>query len=1383
MAAVLAVLLLGPPSSTAAGDEPLLGAVRQLTFEGRVSGKARFSADGHTIIFESAREAGTPSPQVYLLNLGNGELRRVSPGPGPAADGAIHLDSTRALFSATDGGGAKEHFDVYELDLNVGIDVNLTDSAGYDGEATYSPNGRLIVFVSNRHAHAGRLAEAEVPEFKRQPSTLNDIYVMGSDGAGARRLTRTLGQDGMPAFSADGRKIVWRRVARDGASSEIFTMNADGTGERQITRLGGRVSAPTFHPSGDYIVFSAPAPEGDGTELYIVDAEGRRHPVRVTRSDGRDGEPAFTRLGDALAWTSQRTSGGVAQIFFARWDDDGARRLLALDDDKRRPGAPALLAMTRPGFSDLDARLHVGRLAASATESAVAYVASVFGELGLEPAGDGGTYVQDFTATVGTAIAAGSRLALLEPGGASDPVGDRDWRPLAFSGTGFIRPAPLVFAGWGLVTPAEGGALRFDSYGELEVGGMWVLVLPGLPANVEPEHASYLARYASLRHKAAEARQRGALGIVVVSPPTAGRGEGLIGFWPQSMLAADTAALTIADALATRLLRHAGKDLGALRAALERGEPVAGFPIAGVTLGGSIVLTQEQRTGQNVLGRLGRESPGPTPAIVVGASLMPGDPGSRGIARGRRASFAAEDAASGVAGLIEIAQHFSRLHGEDGLEARRDIVFAVWGGAPGTIGATHFAEAPTRAAAAGAAAYLHLDMIGRLGARMPLQGTRSSADWAREIERANAPVALPVVTEGGGFLPGAATVFFQREVPVLNAFTGAAYHRDRADAGLLYSGVARVARLMANITLSAARRGTAPAYVRNDPQTTEPRRRFLLAALPPDEREAMDAPMPRPTGQATVELAALPAPPPMPAPSEPAATVTATMRVEAPPKKAAAVEETTLTHAAEPIAPPPLPVDPPIAKATETTPPASPPVEASTPLENPMPASVAPPEEIAAVKEPTPTRPAEPVAPPPPTASVPTPPPPLPLDPPIAKEIETTQPVSPPVEASTPPENPMPAPVAPPEEIAAVEEPTPDHPTEPVAPPSPPTASVPTPPPLPVNPPIAKATEPTPSVSPPVEASTPPESPMPAPVAQSVEIAAVEEPTPDHPTEPVAPPPPAASTPTPPPLLAASAPTEATKPTTPVVATPMVEETPPPIRVAARREHARTAGNEARGRRGGEIGRHSKEQGTHGGPGRDRPRPPSASVQEPPAAPEPVAQLLPALGQSGRLGKLLASANGGAGGSCVRKNKGAVVFCIEAIDWPADLEDPFDTSTLMYRGAKAIVRYDDGKATGFHALFHGRDFDAVVSHFEGLLGKPSATPERRIAPMTKPRRANPTRVWRIAGPNDDAVLEVRRFDGARGGFPDTKHGVVLLGRTPVRAIFPQLSSLDLMMIR
>ena len=1241
LATALGVLLLGPSYMAAAADEPLLGALRQLTFEGRASGKAHFSADGHTIIFESAREAATPSPQVYLLKLGNGELRRVSPGPGPAAAGAIHLDSTRALFAATDGGaGGKENFDVLELDLSQGIDVNLTNSAGYDGEATYSPNGRLVVFVSNRHAYAGRLNGAEAREFARAPSTLNDIYIMGGDGAGARRLTRTLGDDGMPAVSADGGKIVWRRVAQDGRSAEIFTMNADGTGERPITRLGALASAPTFHPSGDYVVFSAPAAGREGTELYVVDAEGRRNPVRVTRSDGVDGEPAFTRLGDALAWTSQRAPGGVAQIFVAQWDHDEARRLLALDDDQRRPGASALLAMTRPGFSDLDARLHIGRLATSTTETAVAYAASIFAELGLEPAGDGGTYVQDFSATVGTAVAADSRLAVVEPGGASDPVVHKDWRPLAFSGDGFIRPAPLVFAGWGLATPAEDGAFRSNSYGELDVGGKWVLVLPGLPATAEPGHASYLARYADLRHKAAVARRRGALGIVVVSPPASDRGGGLIEFRPQSMLAADTPAITITDALATRLLRHAGKDLSSLRSVLGRGGPVAGFPIAGVTLAGRIALSREQRAGRNVLGRLGRKSPAPAPAIMVGASLMPAGPGTA-----RDTSFAAEDAASGVAGLLEIAQNLSRLRSEDGLEARRDIVFAMWGGEPGTLGAAHFAKSPTRATAAGTAAYLHLDMIGRLGARMALQGIRSSADWAREIERANAPVALPVVTEGGGFLPGAATVFFQKKVPVLNAFTGAAFHRAETNGGPLYSGVAKVARLMSNIVLSAARRETAPSYVHDDPRTTEPRRRFLLAALPPAERDAKVAPMPRPSRHETVELAALPAPPRVPFPSEPAVVATTPMKVEA-----TAVDIPARARPAEPAPTPPALVEPPTAEVIKDTPPARPLVL------------------IAAVVEPTPTRPKEPTPTPPPLAKSPT-----------ADVIKETPPARPPVL------------------IAAAVEPTPVRPKEPA----------PTPPPL-VKSPTAEVIKETPPARPPVL------------------IAAVVEPTPTRPTEPA----------------------------------PM----PPPIQVAAAQEKSPGAKrNKARANGSVEIARVS----------------PSAAVRQPPRAAAPVVPLVPALGQSGRLGKPLASA----GGSCVRKNRGAVVFCIEAIDWPADLEGTFDTSTLMYRGTKAIVRYDDGKATGFHTLFQTQDFALVVSHFEGLLGKPSASPERRIAPLAKPRQANPTRVWRIAGEAGGAVLEVRQFDDARGGFPDTKHGVVVLGRTPVRAIFPQLSSLDLMMIR
>jgi hypothetical protein len=456
----------------------------------------------------------------------------------------------------------------------------------------------------------------------------------------------------------------------------------------------------------------------------------------------------------------------------------------------------------------------------------------------------------------------------------------------------------------------------------------------------------------------------------------------------------------------------------------------------------------------------------------------------------------------------------------------------------------------------------------------------------------------------------------------------------------------------------------------------------------------------------------------------------------APVEVAAAVEDMAPILPAPPAVPQPLlAVDAPTVEVIEDMPSASP-----TVIPQPAPVEIA-----AAVEDMAPVLPAPPVVPQPPLA----------VDAPTAEAIEETPPASPATEASTPPVIQKPEPV----EIAAAEKPAPVLPAPPVVPQ----------PPLVVDAPTAEAIEETPPASPPETTRSGP-----------VEIAAVEKPAPVPAAEPPLPKMPLVIEPTtaevieetPPasPAVEGSTLPVAAKPEAvetaaveipaPVLAAEPVVTPPPSIRVAVAETtpHAESRVEIAR-------------------------VPPSPSVQEPAVAATPAAPLLPSLGQSERLGKALDSAKGGAGGSCVRKNRGAVVFCVEAIDWPADVKEFFDTSTLMYRGAKAIVRYDGDEASGFHTLFHSQDFDAVVRHFKNLLGQPSATPERRIAPMAKPRQANPTRIWRIGGEAGGAVLEVRRFDDARGGFPDTKHGVVLLGRTPVRVIFPHLSSLDLMMVR
>src|SRR2546428_7314391 len=90
----------------------------------------------------------------------------------------------------------------------------------------------------------------------RDPSFFIDIYLMRADGTQVQRLTQAPGYDGGPFFSPDGRQIVWRHFAPDGATAEIWTMHLDGSQQRQITHLGVMSWAPYFHPSGAYIIFT-----------------------------------------------------------------------------------------------------------------------------------------------------------------------------------------------------------------------------------------------------------------------------------------------------------------------------------------------------------------------------------------------------------------------------------------------------------------------------------------------------------------------------------------------------------------------------------------------------------------------------------------------------------------------------------------------------------------------------------------------------------------------------------------------------------------------------------------------------------------------------------------------------------------------------------------------------------------------------------------------------------------------------------------------------------------------------------------------------------------------------------------------------------------------
>jgi Tol biopolymer transport system component len=854
-------------------EERLLTNIRQVTFAVQRAGEGYFSQDGSLLVFQSEREADNPFFQIYVANLATGDIRRVSPGRGKTTCGWIHPNKKDVLFASTHHdpharakqqaeldqrtAGEKrryawdfdEHYDLFRANLSGKALVNLTHTRGYDAEAAWSPDGSLIVFTSNRRAYTGELSDEERAAFASDPSSLADIYLMKADGTEARRLTTMLGYDGGPFFSADGKKICWRRFSTDGFTAEVWTMNIDGGEPVQLTHLGAMSWAPYFHPSGDYVIFATNLQGHGNFELYLIDAAAASQPVRVTYTDGFDSLPAFSPDGKTLTWTSSRTADKKAQIFFADWNDAEARRLLGLTTAQGPSETLTQVehvlfppdARTVPAINANDLRLHVetlasrdmdGRLTGTEGEhAATEYVADVFRQLGLTHAGDHDTFFQSFPFTAGVSLGVDNRLTLSGKEHAPRAYTvDSDWRPLAFSKTGEVAPSGIVFAGYGIVAPATNGQAEYDSYTHLEVKDKWVMVFRYLPEGVTPEVRQHLNHYAPLRFKAIAARDRGARGLIVVSGPNTRVKEQLVPLTFDSSLAGTSiAAITVTDQIAEQLLQPMGKTLKELQDALDTGAPVLGFSLSDVELSATLAIQQEKRMGRNVLGRLTAGKTKGKSSVVIGAHVdhLGHGVGANSLAREEEKGqihYGADDNASGVAGLLEIAQYLADLQVQGKLPLKHDVLFAAWSGEElGLLGSSYFTRTfagqssePTSLRPA-VAAYLNMDMIGRLTKNVVIQGIGSSTRWLGEVERYNLPIGLPMTVQHDSYLPTDATAFYLKEVPILNAFTGAHadYHtpRDTADK-LNYHGAKKITHLFAALTAALATRPDAPDYRR-----------------------------------------------------------------------------------------------------------------------------------------------------------------------------------------------------------------------------------------------------------------------------------------------------------------------------------------------------------------------------------------------------------------------------------------------------------------------------------------------------------------------------------------------------------------------------------------
>lgn len=325
------------------GDRHLRN-VAQLTFEGD-NGEAYFSADGKKLIFQSSM-GGYACDKIWTMNSDGTDKRMVSPNHGAHTCSFFFSDGKRIVFASTSHlpGDCPPRpqtppgvryvwplypYDIFTADADGSNMKRITDNPKYDAEPVVSPDGKRIVFGSQREG-----------DF--------DIYVMNADGSNVRRLTDRVGYDGGPWFSPDGKQIVWRAWYPETEAEkaqwkdamehdyiiavplDLWVMDADGSNKKLIVKNGATNWAPSWHPDGKRIIFSSNRDDwredlkayGHNFELYMIDLDGTNL-TRITYNTVFDSFPLFSPDGRKLVWASNRNPQKPRQtdIFIGEWEE------------------------------------------------------------------------------------------------------------------------------------------------------------------------------------------------------------------------------------------------------------------------------------------------------------------------------------------------------------------------------------------------------------------------------------------------------------------------------------------------------------------------------------------------------------------------------------------------------------------------------------------------------------------------------------------------------------------------------------------------------------------------------------------------------------------------------------------------------------------------------------------------------------------------------------------------------------------------------------------------------------------------------------------------------------------------------------------------------